>query len=196
MIYLKEHGDMSYEDLQEKAAAATVSFNALSAQIKELESQMTANGELQKQIVNYAKTRAVYIDYRKAGYSKKFRAEHEADILLHQAAKKYFDSIGITKLPSVKSLREEYAGLLEQKRKAYAAYKQARSDMKELHNIKANVDYLLDTFLRLRRSSRKTSKNPDNSFMLLPVFSVPKERAAVTAGDDLRGLGTCHQQAF
>ena len=88
--------------------------------------------------------RAVYVEYRKAGYSKKFRAEHEADILLHQAAKKYFDSIGITKLPSVKSLREEYAGLLEQKRKAYAAYKQARSDMKELHNIKANVDYLLD----------------------------------------------------
>lgn len=144
VIYLKEHGDMSYEDLLEKAAAATISFNALSAKIKELESQMTANGELQKQIVNYAKTRAVYVEYRKAGYSKKFRAEHEADILLHQAAKKYFDSIGITKLPSVKSLREEYAGLLEQKRKAYAAYKQARSDMKELHNIKANVDYLLD----------------------------------------------------
>lgn len=104
---------MSYEDLLEKAAAATISFNALSAKIKELESQMTANGELQKQIVNYAKTRAVYVEYRKAGYSKKFRAEHEADILLHQAAKKYFDSIGITKLPSVKSLREEYAGLLD-----------------------------------------------------------------------------------
>ena len=27
-------------------------------------------------------------------------------------------------------------------------------------------------------------------------FSVPTERAAITAGDDLRGLGTCHQQAF
>ena len=36
-----------------------------------------------------AKTRAVYVEYRKAGYSKKFRAEHEADILIHQAAKKY-----------------------------------------------------------------------------------------------------------
>lgn len=67
------------------------------------------------------------VEYRKAGYSKKFRAEHEADILIHQAAKKYFDGMGITKLPSVKSLREEYAGLLEQKRKAYGEYKQARS---------------------------------------------------------------------
>ena len=44
--------------------------------------------ELQKQIVNYAKTRAVYVEYRKAGYSKKFRTAHEAEILLHQAAQK------------------------------------------------------------------------------------------------------------
>lgn len=49
---------------------------------------------------------------RKAGYSKKFRAEHEADILIHQAAKKYFDGMGITKLPSVKALREEQKALL------------------------------------------------------------------------------------
>lgn len=144
VIYLKEHGNMSYEDLQERTVAVTERFNALSTQIKDMESKMTANGELQKQIVNYAKTRAVYIEYRKAGYSKKFRSEHETEILLHQAAKKHFDSLGITKLPSVKSLREEYAGLLEQKRKAYAAYKQARAEMKELHNVKANVDYLLE----------------------------------------------------
>lgn len=32
--------------------------------------------------------------------------------------------------------------------------------------------------------------------LLIPIFSVPAERAAITAGDDLRGLGTCHQQAF
>ena len=144
VIYLKEHGDMSYADLQAKTDVATTCFNELAAQIKDLESQMTANGELQKQIVGYVKTRAVYANYRKAGYSKKFRSEHEADIIIHQAAKKYFDSLGITKLPSVKSLREEYAGLLEQKRKAYSAYKQARAEMRELFNVKSNVEHLLD----------------------------------------------------
>ena len=56
---------MNYEDLQKKSDIATANFNALSVQIKELESQMTANGELQKQIVNYAKTRTVYVEYRK-----------------------------------------------------------------------------------------------------------------------------------
>lgn len=105
---------------------------------------MTANGELQKQIVNYAKTRAIYADYKKTSYGKRFRAEHEADIIIHQAAKKHFDSIGITKLPSVKSLRKEYAELLDQKRKVYAAYKQARAEMRELINVKSNVEYLLD----------------------------------------------------
>ena len=61
--------------------------------------RMNANAELQKQIVNYAKTRAVYVEYRKAGYSKKFRTAHEAEILLHQAAKNRFDELGIKKLP-------------------------------------------------------------------------------------------------
>lgn len=90
---------------------------------------MTANAELQKQIVNYAKTRAVYVEYRKAGYSQKFRAEHEADILIHQAAKKHFDDVGIEKLPSMKTLRENYAELLVEKRKVYADYKQAQSSI-------------------------------------------------------------------
>ena len=143
VAYLKEHGDMSYEDLQAKAQATTSRFNELSTQIKDMESRLSQNGELQKQIVNYSKTRSVYIAYRKAGYSKKFRAEHEADILIHQAAKKYFDSLGVEKLPTVKTLREEYAEVLEAKRKAYAEYKQVREEMRELQNVKANIDYLL-----------------------------------------------------
>ena len=130
--------------MKERSAAATTKFNELSAEIKDLEAQMTANGELQKQIVNYAKTRQVYIDYRKAGYSRKFKEAHEADILIHQAAKKYFDELGVKKLPSVKSLREEYASLLAQKRKAYAEYKQTREEMKELCNVKSNVEHLLE----------------------------------------------------
>ena len=93
---------------------------------------------------NNRNSRAVYVEYRKAGYSKKFRTEHEAEILRHQAAKNHFDELGIKKLPSVKSLREEYTDLLEQKRKAYSAYKQAKNDMKELHNVRANVEYLLE----------------------------------------------------
>ncbi len=168
VLYLKEHGDMNYTELKEKSDSTTANFNAVSAQIKELESKMNANAELQKQIVNYAKTRAVYVEYRKAGYSKKFRSAHEADILLHQAAKKYFDELGITKLPSVKGLREEYAALLEQKRKAYSAYKQDRDDMKELHNVRANVEYLLE--IRTEPESQRSTEKDRHQLSVSVCF--------------------------
>ena len=55
-------------------------------------------------IINYARPREVYVAYRKAGYSRKFREEHEQEILLRQAAKKKnaFDEMGVKKLPKVK----------------------------------------------------------------------------------------------
>lgn len=144
VLYLKEHGDMSYDDLKKRTEESVMRFNELSGEIKDLESQMTANSELQKQIANYVKTREIYVEYRKSGYSKKFRTQHESEIMIHQAAKKHFNQLGLTKLPSVKTLREQYADLLAQKRKAYAEYKQAREEMKELYNVKSNVSQLLN----------------------------------------------------
>ena len=95
-------------------------------------------------IINYAKTRDTYVAYRKAGYSKKFREEHEEELLLHQAAKKAFDDMGVKKLPKVKELQAEYARLLEKKKKTYAEYRRSREEMRELLAAKANVDRLLN----------------------------------------------------
>ncbi len=89
------------------------------------------------------KTREVYVAYRKAGYSKKFREEHEKKILLHQAAKNAFDEMGVKKLPKVKELQTEYAKLLEEKKKTYAEYRRSREEMRELLTAKANVDRVL-----------------------------------------------------
>ena len=81
--------------------------------------------------------------YRKAGYSKKCRQEHEEEILLHQAAKNAFDDMGVKKLPKVKELQAEYTRLLEEKKKTYAEYRRSREGMRELLAAKANVDRLL-----------------------------------------------------
>ena len=98
---------------------------------------------LRTHIVNYAKTRDVYVAYRKAGYSKKFLAEHEADILLHKAAKNAFNELNVKKLPTIKSLQAEYAELLAEKKKAYGEYRKAREEMRELQTVKANVDRVM-----------------------------------------------------
>ncbi|MDR2088531.1 MAG: relaxase/mobilization nuclease domain-containing protein [Clostridiales Family XIII bacterium] len=147
LIYLQENGLDDYAALKEKAAAASARFNSLSDKIKELDAKLDANATLQKHIVTYSKTRQIYVEYRKAGYSKAFRAAHEADILLHQTAKKAFDELGYgkgKKLPTVAILRAEYAPALEEKKKAYAEYRGARDEMRELLTAKTNVDRLLN----------------------------------------------------
>ena len=143
MNYLSEHNLLEYAVLEEKAAAATAHHNDLSAQIKAAEKRMAEIAVLRTHIVNYAKTREVYVAYRKAGYSKKFREEHEEEILLHQAAKNAFDEMGVKKLPKVKELQTEYAKLLEEKKKTYAEYRRSREEMRELLTAKANVDRVL-----------------------------------------------------
>lgn len=95
---------MEYAVLEEKAAAATAHHNELSAKIKAAEKRMAEIAVLRTHIINYAKTRDTYVAYRKAGYSKKFREEHEEEILLYQAAKNAFDDMGGKKLPKIKEL--------------------------------------------------------------------------------------------
>ena len=144
MNFLTEHNLLDYAVLEEKAEAATARHNELSAQIKAAEKRMAEIAVLRTHIVNYAKTRETYVAYRKAGYSKKFREEHEADILLHQAAQNAFDDLGVKKLPTVKSLQAEYAQLLDEKKKAYGEYRRSREEMRELLTAKANVDRILN----------------------------------------------------
>ncbi len=141
--YLTEHGLLDYADLTARADEATSRYNSLSGQIKAAEQRMAEIAVLKTHIINYSKTREVYVAYRKAGYSKKFRAEHESEILLHQAAKKHFDGLGLKKLPTVKSLQAEYAALLTEKKSAYADYRKTRDEMRELLTVRANVDRLM-----------------------------------------------------
>lgn len=147
LIYLQEHGLTDYDVLAEKTAAASERFHTLGDRLKELETALTDNASLQKNIVNYSKTRQTYTDYRKAGYSKKFRSEHEADIILHQSAKQTFDDLGYgkdKKLPTVASLRAEYATVLTEKKAVYAEYQKAKTEMRELLVVKSNADRILD----------------------------------------------------
>lgn len=141
--YLTENNLLSHEALSEKAADATSKFYALSAQIKAVEKRMAEIAVLKKHIINYSKTRDVYVAYRKAGYSKKFYEEHTANLLLHKAAKQAFDELNTKELPTVKSLNAEYAELQSAKKKAFTEYTDARAEMREVMIVKANVDKIL-----------------------------------------------------
>lgn len=143
MNYLMEHGLTDYNELSEKATTATSRFHTLSVQIKTSEKRLAEIAVLRTHIQNYIKTRDTYTAYRKAGYSAKFRAEHDAEILLHQAAKKAFDELGVKKLPTVAHLNHKYAELWAEKKKLYVDYRNVKNEMKELAVAKQNVDRLL-----------------------------------------------------
>lgn len=143
LSFLEENGLLEYAQLETRAKDSTARFNELSGTIKRAEGRMAEIAALQKQIANYSKTREVYAAYRKAGYSKKFLAAHETEILLHKAAKAAFDKLGLQKLPTMKTLQAEYTELLAEKKKAYAEYAAAKKEMQEVLTAKANVDKLL-----------------------------------------------------
>ena len=144
LAYLQDNGLTDYEQLEQKATAATERFHKLSDQIKSTEAALHTNMELKAATVQYAKTRPVFEKYKASKYSKKFLAEHEADIELYRAACADFKAIlGGAKLPKMDTLKEEGRKLAEQKKKFYAEYRKAKADMQEVTTIKANIDYLL-----------------------------------------------------
>ena len=141
--YLSENNLMNIEDLTAKTDAAIARVHELQVTIRETEKRMAELHALKGHIINYVKTREVYAAYRMAGYSKKFVAEHEQEIKLHQAAKEAFSALGTQKIPKVKEIQAEYDALREKKKQAYAAYHQAQDEMRQLLTVRANVERIL-----------------------------------------------------
>lgn len=79
IAYLQDNGLTDYEQLEQKATAATERFHKLSDQIKSTEAALHTNMELKAATVQYAKTRPTFEKYKASKYGKKFLAEHEAD---------------------------------------------------------------------------------------------------------------------
>ena len=147
LMFLSEVGIDSYDELVQKSSAASSEFSALTKNLKMVEGRMAEIAELQKYIGQYGKTRDAYAAYRKSGRSEKFFEENRDAITLHQAAKDHFDKHGFGKdnrLPSIASLRQEYAMLLAEKRKLYSGYRDAKTNMQELLVARSNADKILN----------------------------------------------------
>lgn len=140
---LKERGIGDYDELVALTEQLTNRFGELSDSIKSAEKRMAEIQVMRTHIINYSKTRDTYIAYRKAGYSKKFFEEHREEIQLHKAAKEAFNQFGITKIPKVKELNDEFHQLLTEKKKAYAEYRQVKKNMQEYLIAKQTVENIL-----------------------------------------------------
>ena len=141
---LKEKGIDSYEDLTILTDKLSSRFTELTDSIKNAEKRMVEIKALQTHINNYYKTRQIYVEYRKSGYSKKFFEVHRDEISIHKAAKQAFDQLEGKKIPSRQSLHEEFNQLILQKKQEYAEYRQVKKEMQEYLIAKQTVETILN----------------------------------------------------
>ena len=158
LLYLQEHGIRDYENLAQKAKGSSDRFHELSDSIKSKEARLSEIVELKTAIGNYSKTKDVYADYRKAGYSKKYYEKHREDILIHKSAKETFDRMQLKKLPKWKELSEEYGRILAEKKKLYEEYRTAKKEMMDYQIAKKDIDKFLKIDEEHRQREDKNKK--------------------------------------
>lgn len=154
LIFLQEHGITDPEELAAKAEAATARFRELDEPIKEADHRLKEITELQKHIVNFARTKETYVEYQKSGYSSTFADEHIEEITLHRAAKDAFRALGDQKLPPMQELKKEYRELQAKKRTLYPAYRKARAEMQELLRAQRNIELFFADEAPTRRDEK------------------------------------------
>ena len=151
------------ETLNQRVKEAADHFNDLSATIKSAEKRMAEISVLRTHILNYVKTKEIYVAYRKSGYSKAFFEAHREEITLHKAAKQAFSELGVEKLPTVKQLNEEFAEFLAKKKEAYREYRKAKQEMTDFATAKYDIERFLNLEKEEERRQQEKAKSREES---------------------------------
>ena len=144
LVYLREHNLMDYETMAASTEAAVDRFHRLSEELRETEEVLSKTADLMGAVVDYAKTRPVFDGYKAARYSKKYLAQHEAELATYRAARARMNELlNGAKLPKMEALKKSRRELAGKKKALYADYRKAQADMRQAVAVKANVDHLL-----------------------------------------------------
>lgn len=158
LLFLQEKGIRDYDSIDTKVKETTDRFNEISALIKEKEKRLAEIAVMKTHIINYVKTRDVYVAYRKAGYSKKYFEAHREEILIHKAAKKAFADLHMDKIPKVKDLSAEYAKILGEKKDLYEEYRSAKKEMQDFALARQDIDQFLKIDEQQQKLKRERSR--------------------------------------
>ncbi len=142
LLYLREHGLTDYAALEATTEAAVDRFHTLAGELRDTEAALSHTSQLMGAVVQYAKTRPVFDGYKAARYSKKYLAQHEAELSDYRAAKAAMSELlDGAKLPKMDALKKRRRELSEKKKALYAEYRKAQADMREAVAVKGNIDF-------------------------------------------------------
>ena len=142
--YLTENNLLQYADLEKKVEDVHSSYDRTGKELKGVEPRLREVQPLIKNISNYQRLKPVYDAFQKAKDKSGFKAKHEAELVIFEAARSTLLAMqGDEKLPSLKTLQAEQQRLLEEQQRLYDERAKLKKEARMIDTMKANVDIFL-----------------------------------------------------
>ena len=142
--YLTENNLLQYADLEKKVEDVHGSYDRTGKELKGVEAQLREVQPLIKNISNYQRLKPVYDAFQKAKDKPGFKAKHEAELVIFEAARSTLLAMqGDEKLPSLKTLQAEQQRLLDEQQRLYDERARLKKEARMIDTMKANVDDFL-----------------------------------------------------
>lgn len=142
--YLTENNLLQYADLEKKVEDVHSSYDRTGKELKGVEARLREVQPLIKNISNYQRLKSVYDAFQKAKDKPGFKAKHEAELVIFEAARSTLLAMqGDEKLPSLKTLQAQQQRLLDEQQRLYDERAKLKKEVKKIETIKSNVDTFL-----------------------------------------------------
>ena len=142
--YLTENNLLQYADLEKKVKDVHSSYDRTGKELKGVEARLREVQPLIKNISNYQRLKPVYDAFQKAKDKPGFKAKHEAELVIFEAARSTLLVMqGDEKLPSMKTLQAEQQRLLDEQQRLYDERAKLKKEVKQIETIKSNIDTFL-----------------------------------------------------
>ena len=142
--YLTENNLLQYADLEKKVEDVHSSYDRTGKELKDVEARLREVQPLIKNISNSPHLKPVYDAFQKAKDKPSFKAKHEAELVIFEAARSTLLAMqGDEKLPSLKTLQAEQQRLLEEQQRLYDERARLKKEARMIDTLKANVDDFL-----------------------------------------------------
>ena len=142
--YLTENNLLQYADLEKKVEDVHSSYDRTGKELKGVEARLREVQPLIKNISNYQRLKPVYDAFQKAKDKPGFKAKHEAELVIFEAARSTLLAMqGDEKLPSLKTLQAQQQRLLDEQQRLYDERAKLKKEVKKIETIKSNVDTFL-----------------------------------------------------
>ena len=158
--YLTENNLLQYADLEKKVEDVHSSYDRTGKELKGVEARLREVQPLIKNISNYQRLKPVYDAFQKAKDKPGFKAKHEAELVIFEAARSTLLAMqGDEKLPSLKTLQAEQAADSLKNRNGYMLnVNRLKKEVKQIETIKSNVDTFLSPSADHDRDHRRSTQ--------------------------------------